>query len=239
MTPECIFVPGLASPESAAYSAGHARNVELAIAHGLTPHGLTYAGHGQMSGGRIDGELNLYGAKSAVESVLSAAPHGSHVVCRSFGCMALLATMAGRPDLAARLAKVVLWAPVPFHQMWSLFGPGRESDQTAARNRTSGVRLSGDFFQSLEPVEINVTALNLPHLEVVLACGSEDPHVGEAFLRQLALQLDATRRVDVRVVHGVGHNVDHAIRPDLGRAFEDTIWSGVEPLVENSNVAAD
>jgi len=208
--PETLVIPGLGSPESPLYEKVYHLLTAEARRRDMPMRCLKYKGHGHLTGGRIDGKIELPGVAQGIVDAVRQAPPGSILICRSFGCL-----LPGYLALNHRLRlqdfrRIAFWGPVPYFHMWKLFGTAAQVAEKNSEAEAKGAKLAPDFFQSIVPLE--VSCKSLLDVEVIIAVGTADGYTTPAFADFLAAMVREAGNADVhvRIVENAPHEMTAA-----------------------------
>lgn len=227
-----IVLPGAGSPLSTGQGPVYDLLRECGNSRGWDVEILVYngAGHGDPTTfpESAGSGLTQAGALAAVRDRLLAAPLGSRVLARSFGCNVILAALRDLDGLAARLDTVALWGPVSEKTYVKAFvddPEGIETQNRTGRDKARDVVFSPEFYTTMDSTERLMAAQQrAPHLKYRLCTGTEDASSLPEFSRYLCEIAARPGVVAVEPVVGARHEVLPSDPPAVVAAFLDFVF---------------
>ena len=172
-----IIFPGGGSPGNPKYASVY-RLLELEsknYGYTSTDCSLQWPGHENNGVLTLDGALHVAYAKL---DELEAGSDKYDILARSFGCyVALKIALDKKPK---GLRKIILWGPPPYWLMWEMWCGCLNKFAPQAKDK--GLTVDEKLFPSIVPIEWMLPQISY---ETVVAAGTQDPYVSEAYLRYL------------------------------------------------------
>ncbi len=172
-----VIFPGGGSPGNPKYASVYSLLEHEAKKFGYTStySSLQWSGHENKGVLTLDGALQIAHAKL---DELEADSDKYDILARSFGCyVALNIALDKKPK---GLRKIILWGPPPYWLMWEMWCKLLETWKPKAFEK--GLSVDEKLFPSVEPIEWMLPQISY---ETVVATGTQDSYVSQAYLRYL------------------------------------------------------